>query len=110
VGVFGRGVRGGREDQDAFRGAVGEEEGVEVSEGFGDGLRFPSVFFLTLEILGGYTVPSLFPNVGPANEIKMSAPQAAAFFRPSASCSSPWMTERLAFEERSSGIFEGVRT
>jgi hypothetical protein len=46
VGVFGRGVRGGREDQDAFRGAVGEEEGVEGSEGFGDGLRFPSVFFL----------------------------------------------------------------
>jgi len=74
------------------------------------GYDFHQSFFFTLDISGGHTVPSLLPNVGPANEIKMSAPQAAAFFRPSASCSSPWKTERLAFEERSSGIFEGVRT
>lgn len=58
----------------------------------------------------GHTVPSLFPKVGPANDMKMSAPHAAAFFRPSASCSSPWMMDMLVFEERSEGILEGVRT
>lgn len=58
----------------------------------------------------GHTVPSLFPKVGPANDTKTSAPHAAAFFRPSAFCSSPWIMDTLAFEERSEGSLEGVRT
>jgi hypothetical protein len=109
VRVFGRGVRGGREDKDAFRSAVGDEEWVESAEGVSDGLDL-SVLCSCFADSWGCTVPSRFPSVGPANEMKISAPQAAAFFRPSASWSSPWMMEMLALEESSVGILEGVRT
>ena len=47
-------------------------------QGVGDGL-VTSVFVLPLIEFRKRTVPSRFPIVGPASEMKMSAPHAAAF-------------------------------
>jgi hypothetical protein len=56
------------------------------------------------------TVPLRSPNVGPASDIKVSAPQAAAFFSPESSSNSPWMMVIRSWEVTSEGSFEGVRT
>ena len=56
------------------------------------------------------TVPSLLPNVGPANETKISAPQFAALDNPSMSLYVPSMTRTSGCLIIAGGSLEGVRT